>query len=212
MGRPSVFVRLSGCNLRCQWEIGETGKFLRCDTPYASFNPERQIVTVSKVIEIVRKTIKPGDDLVITGGEPMLWPLAVAELCSAFESDSAITIETNGTQPLQVKAETLLYSVSPKLRNSGSGASSAEIIRNINGAATAGVQLKFVVANECDLSEIKGFVADVRRPVDVYLMPLADSEASLAERATWVAEAALSHGFGYSDRLHLRLWKGIRGT
>src|SRR5438477_10105679 len=59
-GVPSVFVRTSGCNLRCNW----------CDTPYASWNPEGEILSVEQVLtEIARY---PARHVVLTGGEPMI--------------------------------------------------------------------------------------------------------------------------------------------
>src|ERR1700712_1734369 len=59
-GVPSVFVRTSGCNLRCNW----------CDTPYASWNPVGETMSVEQIaVEVERH---PARHVVITGGEPML--------------------------------------------------------------------------------------------------------------------------------------------
>ena len=61
VGVPSVFVRLSGCNLRCVW----------CDTPYASWNPEGPTLDAD---EIADQALATGiRHAVITGGEPMLF-------------------------------------------------------------------------------------------------------------------------------------------
>ena len=59
-GVPSVFVRTSGCNLRCRW----------CDTPYASSEPEGEQQTVEEIVARVREY--PARHVVLTGGEPML--------------------------------------------------------------------------------------------------------------------------------------------
>ena len=59
-GVPSVFVRTSGCNLRCVW----------CDTPYASWNPEGADMSVDQILEEVKK--HPARHCVLTGGEPMI--------------------------------------------------------------------------------------------------------------------------------------------
>ena len=81
VGVPSVFVRASGCNLRCTW----------CDTPYASWNPEGEDVPVD---EIVRRVSEFGaKHVVLTGGEPLVMP-DIVELCNALKSrDHHITIE-----------------------------------------------------------------------------------------------------------------------
>src|SRR3954466_12137737 len=81
-GVPSVFVRASGCNLRCVW----------CDTPYASWNPEGNDVAVDEIVRRVREF--KANPVVPRGGEPMIMP-DIGELCDALKSqDHHITIET----------------------------------------------------------------------------------------------------------------------
>src|ERR1700683_3781206 len=62
-GVPSVFVRLSGCNLRCKW----------CDTPYASWEPEGDHLMMGGILAAVRRHWPT--HVVVTGGEPMIAPL-----------------------------------------------------------------------------------------------------------------------------------------
>src|SRR5947209_6068629 len=84
-GVPSTFIRASGCNLRCTW----------CDTPYASWNPEGETLSVPQILDAVAKY--PATHIVLTGGEPMIMP-DIAELCSALkEKNYHITIETAAT-------------------------------------------------------------------------------------------------------------------
>src|ERR1035438_6811188 len=61
-GVPSVFVRTSGCNLRCTW----------CDTPYTSWEPQGEERDIESILEEVDRYGAP--HVVITGGEPMIAP------------------------------------------------------------------------------------------------------------------------------------------
>src|ERR1700756_1771162 len=84
-GIPSVFVRSSGCNLRCSW----------CDTPYTSWKPEGAEMTVPEIVDRVKSF--SARHAVITGGEPMI-ARGVEELCRRLrEAEMHITIETAGT-------------------------------------------------------------------------------------------------------------------
>ena len=85
LGVPSVFVRTSGCNLRCRW----------CDTPYTSWKPEGKSWSVKNILGEVDKY--PTRHVVITGGEPLLAP-DIEELTLQLRQRGAhITIETAAT-------------------------------------------------------------------------------------------------------------------
>ena len=104
VGVPSVFVRASGCNLRCNF----------CDTPYASWNPEGHNVPVEQIIE--QAAAYPTRYIVLTGGEPMIMP-DVAELATKLKSaGSHVTVETAATVFKEMPVD--LASLSPKLSNS----------------------------------------------------------------------------------------------
>src|SRR5579884_2437756 len=84
-GVPSVFVRLSGCNLRCDW----------CDTPYTSWKPEGRDVFLGPILADVRRNW--ASHVVVTGGEPMIHDHIVKLTEGLKGIDQHITIETNGT-------------------------------------------------------------------------------------------------------------------
>src|SRR5579863_5428275 len=85
LGVPSIFVRSSGCNLRCSW----------CDTPYTSWNPEGEELSLDRILEQVARY--PAEHVVVTGGEPMMAP-EIAPLTERLRARGLhITIETAGT-------------------------------------------------------------------------------------------------------------------
>lgn len=212
MGVPSVFIRASGCNLRCSW----------CDTPYASWTPEGPEVPAGKIIAAA--SAFSCRHMVLTGGEPMIMS-DVAEVCSAIkERGWHLTIETAATVFKPVAVD--LASLSPKLSNStptdregGRFAESHErqrlnieaIGRWINHAPDW--QLKFVVADERDLREIDDILAQLPPcpPENILLMPEGTDPATLAERAPWIADICKQRGFRYCPRLHVELYGNRRG-
>src|SRR3984893_2504451 len=103
-GVPSVFIRTSGCNLRCRW----------CDTPYTSWTPEGTDLTLDQILDEVRA--HPAAHVVVTGGEPMIAPEIVPLTARLRRLGLHITIETAGTVFHPVECD--LMSISPKLANS----------------------------------------------------------------------------------------------
>lgn len=212
VGVPSVFVRTSGCNLRCVW----------CDTPYTSWAPEGEDLTVAQIVSEVRK-YPAATHVVLTGGEPMIAPeiVALSEQLSARRYH--ITIETAGTVFQQVQCH--LMSISPKLSNStpherdgGRWAAQHDRLRIQQDVlqdlmATYPHQFKFVIQNPADLEEAKGLVDTLgAAPANVILMPEGRDTATLRERSLWLAEACKELGYRFSPRLHVDLWGDRRGV
>lgn len=215
VGVPSVFIRTSGCNLRCRW----------CDTPYASWNPEGTERRVEDLVEEVKRS--PARHVVLTGGEPMV-AKGVAELASALRADGYhLTLETAGTvSPGGLVCD--LASISPKLSTSTPDEEQAgpwrqrheatrlqpAVIREWIGTAVD-YQLKFVATAPADLEEIDALLAQIGRPVEphrVLLMPEGTRLESLRAKAGWVSEACKERGFRYAHRLHVELYGNRRGT
>ena len=81
VGVPSVFIRASGCNLRCMW----------CDTPYASWDPQGGVmVPVAEIVHRSQKRILAARYVVIAGGVPMIMPEILAS-CVLPWKNSIIT-------------------------------------------------------------------------------------------------------------------------
>ncbi|NDA25811.1 MAG: 7-carboxy-7-deazaguanine synthase QueE [Verrucomicrobia bacterium] len=212
-GLPSVFVRTSGCNLRCNW----------CDTPYASWKPEGPEMSVEAVLQ----KISDWDcrHVVLTGGEPMIAPDLPALAAGLRQAGRHITIETAATvAPSGIACD--LASLSPKLSNSTPPADRdpawskkhedtrlrpqviAEWIKTYNS------QLKFVVSSEKDLAEIKALLLQLPAvPSDrVLLMPEGTVSKTLASRTPWLLEICKREGFRFCPRLQIELFGHTRGT
>ena len=207
VGVPSVFIRSSGCNLRCAW----------CDTPYTSWAPEGLEWALDESEDEVGS--HPARHVVITGGEPMIQPDIVPLTERLRARGLHITVETAGTVFQPVACD--LMSISPKLSNAtppGRFAAQHDRIR-IQPSVLAQLmtryeyQLKFVVVNPADLEEIHALLRALEAPAGrVILMPEGIDQAQLAARGQWLAEICKSEGFRFSPRLHIDLWGARRGV
>jgi len=212
-GVPSVFVRTSGCNLRCHW----------CDTPYASWKPEGPEMSVEAVLQKVSEW--DCRHVVLTGGEPMIAPELPALAAGLRKAGQHITIETAATvPPAGIACD--LASLSPKLSNSTpppdqdpAWSKKHEDTRLRPDVIAEWIQiydfqLKFVVSSEMDLKEIKDLLS--RLPLvpfqRVLLMPEGTGSKTLSSRSAWLVEICKREGFRFCPRLHIELFGHTRGT
>jgi 7-carboxy-7-deazaguanine synthase len=212
VGTPSLFIRTSGCNLRCAW----------CDTPYTSWRPEGSSWSLTKILHRVDE--HPAKHVVITGGEPML-AAEIEELTAALRRRRKhITIETAGTVLKAVHCD--LLSLSPKLANStpwkkqrGKFAVMHDE-RRLNFPVLQSYldrydyQLKFVVDSREDFDEIRAVVARLRNvdPAQVLIMAQGTTRRELDEKRGWIVRGCLEYGYGFTPRLHIELFGNRRGT
>ncbi len=251
-GVPSAFIRLSGCNLRCRW----------CDTPHASWSPEFITAAPALAPDLALALapavapLAPGapldgsrvpigrlvqwavdarvDDVILTGGEPMLFD-AVEPLTQALRrAGLRITIETAGTiarAPERLACD--LMSISPKLADStplpgdprdpaGTWRARHEQ-RRLNLSALQSLidgfpehQLKFVVSATRDVNEINEIdtlLSQLRgwSPQRVLLMP--EGTAPHAPGALrWLVDACIARRWRYCHRVHIDLFGHTRAT
>jgi 7-carboxy-7-deazaguanine synthase len=211
-GAPSVFVRASGCNLRCWF----------CDTPHASWKPEGTDLSVDEVVALVEEW--DCRHVVVTGGEPMLFA-EVIPLCERLrQARRHVTIETAGTLYLPVSCN--LMSISPKLSGSGPSVEASphwarrhersrrrtDVVRRL--MAEHVYQLKFVVDRFEDLAEIDAYLAELPG-VDrerVLLMPQGVTAEDLDQRAAWLRPHCEERGYVYCPRKHIEWFGSVRGT
>ena len=210
-GTPSVFMRSSGCNLRCHF----------CDTPFTSWEPEGDDRSVEEIFTSIQEF--DCQHIVLTGGEPMLYAELVP-LCEKLgDAERHITIETAGTLWLPVRCD--LMSISPKLSNSAPQhveprwakrhEQSRHAPRVIRELTTNYVyQLKFVIATEADVDEVIEYL-DEFPEIDrdrVMLMPEGVDQVRLSTIARWLEPLCAKHGFQFCPRLHIQWYGAQRGT
>ena len=221
-GMPSVFVRTSGCNLRCWF----------CDSYHTSWEPTHGQLSLNDVVAEVESHEK-AEHVVLTGGEPLIHEQSVTLLERLDELGYHTTVETNGTvyrdAPIDLASISLKLNSStptPEKDPSGDGewAEHHEKQRIDIDALTRLVdtydsQLKFVVTGPDDIPEIEKLLAQIRDEAsttvedsDVLLMPEGVTREQLDDSRNTVAELAMEHGYRYTPRLHVDLWNDAPGT
>ena len=214
-GIPSVFVRTSGCNLRCRW----------CDTKYSSWTPEGENVDIEELVQRVRSY--PARHVVITGGEPMIAKDIKEFVDLLKQSGKHITIETAGTiAPNGIQCD--LASISPKLSDSTpeKGEISEEWIERHDSTRidhdilnewidSYEFQLKFVVSRREEINEVKCIIDKIESdilPEKVLLMPEGTDSETIHSRYDMLVDLCKENGFRMCNRLHLDLFGNTRGT
>jgi 7-carboxy-7-deazaguanine synthase len=212
VGVPSVFVRTSGCNLRCSW----------CDTKYASWNPEGKEMLIDEIVEEVSRH-KCGH-VVLTGGEPMI-AKGIHSLAKAlYRTGHHITIETAGTiPPYGIACD--LASLSPKLSNSTPLKVGVWEVKHEERRLRPSVidewlfsydtQLKFVVCSEQDIREIEELLGQLHEhlsPWKVMLMPEGVTTEQIHRHDAMIIDLCKSKGYRYCNRLHIELFGNTKGT
>lgn len=221
-GMPSVFVRTSGCNLRCWF----------CDSFHTSWEPTHAWLDVDAVIDRVTNYEK-ANHVVVTGGEPLLHDETTELLDRLSDASYHTTVETNGTIYHDTSID--LVSISPKLASSTPTTSKdpqgdgewadrhddrrIDIDTLCKLVEAYDFQLKFVVTDRDDMPEINRIVDRLRdaadaviRDSDVLLMPEGSTRERLSKTRELAAEVALEHGYQYTPRLHVDLWNDAPET
>lgn len=208
-GTESLFIRTSGCNLRCWF----------CDTPYTSWTPEGHQRSLTDLVRLAENSV--AKHIVLTGGEPMLHEEIVQLTHQLRTAGRKITIETAGTIDRAVSCD--LMSISPKLSNSvpddadwrtrhDRDRHQPDVIKALTSRYP--YILKFVINEPDDTAEVVEYLSEFPEiSFDrVWLMPQARTREQLAEKSDWVAAAAEKAGFRYSSRLHIERFGNVRGT
>lgn len=206
-GRDSVFVRTSGCNLRCSF----------CDTPYTSWYPEGDDLSIEQIVQRIESFAT--NNVVLTGGEPMLFAELIPLTAQLRSIGCHITVETAGTLYLPVVCD--LMSISPKMSNSAPDADgdprwrlrheltrrAPEVIRQLT--AEYDCQFKFVMGHPDDIPEVLAYLAE-HPQIDhshVWLMPEGTTIERLSEVGEWLVQVCEDYNFKFCPRKHIE-WYG----
>jgi 6-pyruvoyltetrahydropterin 2'-reductase len=215
----------TGCDSYASWDVR-----------FKHLSPMLEVSAIVDKIEAMLPDGKFGLDkhLILTGGEPLLgWQKAYIELFEEIDKRGMelqhVTFETNGTQPIrddlvEYLNDTMIhvtFSISSKLPSSGESWEDAikpEIINNyFDKMWSSHGYFKWVVSNQEDYEDVikavdayKEVISDWAVPV--YLMPAGGTTMHYNDNERWVADLAMKHGWRYTPRLQVQLWKNAWGT
>ncbi len=223
LGKPSIFVRTSLCNLHCIW----------CDTDYTwnwentpfetttntKYKREDYIIELTAA-EVAQEIRQYGCyRVVLTGGEPMMHQKDLVALMKILKAENPgyyFEVETNCTLLPNQDFDKLVdqYNLSPKLANSNN----EEKIR-LKPAVLSFFSnhkksnFKFVIANEDDLEEVLNIINEYNINAEkVFLMPEGTEADALHQKQQWLVENCKQYGFNYTDRLHIHIYGSKRGV
>lgn len=212
IGVPAIFLRLSGCNLRCVW----------CDSKFTWNMKSGKQMSTKQIIKALKKY--PCKHLIITGGEPLLQQSAIRELLEELNSDNSLStkkstkshtyfieIETSGSIQPQINELINQYNCSPKLSNSKNRQINYQL--SLPKFPKEKTWYKFVVDQPSDLGEIKKFIKDHKLPKDkIILIPQGITKIDILKRSKWLAETCKKENWRFSTRLHIEIWGNRRGV
>ena len=187
-GWPTVFVRLTGCPLRCQY----------CDTAYA-FHGGQWWEIDAILAEVARHGVR---HVCVTGGEPLAQKRCLALLSKLCDAGHAVSLETSGA--IDISGVDARVSRVLDVKTPGSGEAERNLWSNLP-LLTARDQVKFVVCSRADFDWAKGIVAEHRLhdACDVLFSP-SHAQVSPRELADWIVEEKLPVRFQL--QLHKILW------
>lgn len=224
MGKPSVFLRLGGCNLMCGGQGTQfdnelhNGAKWRCDSievwMKAIAKPLNEIFTPQMI-----RNLTNGFHLIITGGEPLMQQENILALLEYLKEEENLTpfveIESNGTiMPNERLFKRVnQFNVSPKLSNSGNERSARlneSVLKKLSSHENT--QFKYVIAEKEDWSEVLQDFIPIHGSRQVCLMPAGETQDQLNKTREMVSQICIAEAISYTDRLHIVLWNKKTGV
>jgi 7-carboxy-7-deazaguanine synthase len=188
-GRPCVFVRLTGCNLRCSW----------CDTAYAFYEGKQMAVA-----DIAERVAAYGCDLVeVTGGEPLLQKGVYALFDSLLAQGRTVMVETSGERDV-ARLDPRVVKIMD-LKCPGSGESGRNRWSNLE-LLTVRDEVKFVIADRDDYEWARGVTRDrdLAARVNAVLMSPVFGRLEASHLADWILEDRLP--VRMQLQMHKQIW------
>lgn len=192
-GRPTIFVRVQGCNLGCAW----------CDTQETQSTKDKDLIwwTVNQTLAQIASLLNehPGSVVCFTGGEPMLYASAISTLIDRLGlHDSQVAWETNGT----IRPDAFAYlpghvTISPKLASAKGRTSvplDAQYLGEVVGliAGSRQSEVKFVISDEVDAKSASGVLHALKTaqtiPNYITFQPEGGSISKVEDLVKWLAD------------------------
>ena len=221
-GRPTIIIRTTGCTHRC-W-FGEKGGW--CDSWYTSIHPEKGKYCFQDIVNLYDENPQISE-MMLTGGSPTMHPDIVNE-CAKFCSERGVimTMETEGSEFVDMNHNLHLLSLSPKFTNSiprlGISTPQGKIVDEkfidqhhkfrLNGHAIQ-KWLDFALdyhykpvydGTDRTLEEIEEFRVEFNIPKNkTYLMPAGDNRQSLLFTYPATMDVCMKMGYNFTGRPHI---------
>jgi 7-carboxy-7-deazaguanine synthase len=193
VGIPTVFVRLTGCPLRCGY----------CDTAYAFHGGEWW--SIERIIDRVREL--EVTHVCVTGGEPLAQPSVHALLAALCDASYRVSLETSGSMSLAAVDSRVVKVVDVK--TPGSGEDARNLYAELD-ALNAKDQVKFVITSRADYEWSRSQVLErgLARRGNVLFSP-SHAELPARDLADWILEDRLP--VRLQIQLHKYLWGDVPG-
>ena len=219
VGMPSVFFRMSMCNLTCKGFASEDSPH-GCDS-FVSWSIKNKM-TFNEIFKYFEEhklvdKLREGAIFKLTGGEPMVQQKQllkfIAEFINKYDFHPLIDFETNATiKPDEkwIEYYRATFTTSPKLTTNGDPEKRTYKPEVLKWHKDVGSGFKFVINASEDIDEIwRKYVedGDINLPKNrIWFMPCSGSRAEHIKNAPAVAEYAKAMNVNFSPRLHLLLW------
>jgi 7-carboxy-7-deazaguanine synthase len=192
-GLPTVFIRLTGCPLRCTW----------CDTEYAFTGG-----TPTRIEDVLAEVARyPTRYVCVTGGEPLAQKSCLPLLKALCDAGHDVCLETSGALDITLVDPRVARIMD--LKAPGSGETDKNLLSNIPDLRQTD-EVKIVIASRADYDWAKEIIAahQLSACCDVVLSPVA-GQLNPTELAEWILADGLAVRF--QIQLHKLLWSDARG-